>query len=74
MSDIEKTPISPVTASNDQTPKEEVIDVASKANLDDIHDDLGHVLFEQSLQYDTVQLELDVIKVRKKLDFIFFQW
>jgi hypothetical protein len=55
---IEKTPISPVAASNDPDTKGEVIDVVSKANLDGINDDLGRGLFEQSLQYDTVQLSV----------------
>lgn len=32
--------------------------------------DIGLALFQQSQQYDTAQLEIDAIKVRRKLDFI----
>jgi hypothetical protein len=67
MSDIEKSSVSPVAASNDPGTKGEVIDVSNK---DGIHDDLGRELFEQSLQYSSAQLELDSIKVQTKLDFI----
>lgn len=34
------------------------------------HADIGLGLFQQSHQYDTAQLELDAVKVRRKLDFI----
>ncbi|TVY82281.1 putative transporter [Lachnellula suecica] len=34
------------------------------------HLDVGFDLFQQSHQYDPAQLELDAVKVRKKLDFI----
>lgn len=70
MSDIEKAPVSLVATSNDPDTKGEVIDVDRKVILDRIHDDLGRGLFEQSLQHDTAQMELDDINVRKKLDFI----
>lgn len=32
--------------------------------------DIGFDLFPKSLQYDTAQLEIDAVKVRRKLDFI----
>lgn len=32
--------------------------------------DIGYDLFEQSHQYDTAQLEIDSVRVRRKLDFI----
>lgn len=38
--------------------------------LDDSHKDVAGQLFEQSLQYDTNQLDKDARKVRMKLDFI----
>lgn len=34
------------------------------------HGDIGFELFEQSHQYDYAQLEIDAVKVRRKLDFI----
>lgn len=33
-------------------------------------DELGRDVLQQSLQYDTAQLERDAVKVRRKLDFI----
>ncbi|KAH9219810.1 MFS allantoate transporter [Leptodontidium sp. 2 PMI_412] len=41
-------------------------EIPSKANFADI----GYDLFQQSQQYDTTQLEIDSVKVRRKLDFI----
>lgn len=34
------------------------------------HTDIGLDLFQQSHQYDVAQLEIDAVKVRRKLDFI----
>jgi len=70
MVDIEKTPISPIETYDETITKGEVSNIPAKEIHDAIHDDMGRVLFEQSLQYDTAQLELDGVKVRRKLDFI----
>ncbi|KAH6712288.1 MFS transporter [Leptodontidium sp. MPI-SDFR-AT-0119] len=67
MADIEKraapapdSGISPDYGNRDST------EIPSKANFADI----GYDLFQQSQQYDTTQLEIDSVKVRRKLDFI----
>lgn len=67
MTDIEKravptsdSEISPDYGNGDST------EIPNKVKFADI----GYDLFEKSRQYDTVQLEIDAVKVRRKLDFI----
>ncbi|KAH7348585.1 MFS transporter [Rhexocercosporidium sp. MPI-PUGE-AT-0058] len=67
MADIEKraapapdSEISPDNGNGDST------EIPSKAKFADI----GYGLFQQAQQYDAAQLEIDSVKVRRKLDFI----
>lgn len=66
MADMEKR--AAPASGPDITPYEngETNEIPSKAKFADI----GYDLFQQSQQYDTAQLEIDAVKVRRKLDFI----
>jgi hypothetical protein len=63
MEDIEKSP-DPQEAPD--TPSHE----GQTLEFNEKHADIGLGLFQQSHQYDTAQLELDAVKVRRKLDFL----
>jgi hypothetical protein len=63
MEDIEKRP-DPQEAPD--TPSRE----GQTLEFNEKHADIGLGLFQQSHQYDTAQLELDAVKVRRKLDFL----
>lgn len=66
MADIEKRSTPPADADITPYQEGETVEIPSKAKYADI----GYDLFEQSHQYDTAQLEIDAIKVLRKLDFM----